>query len=341
MYHHVYEHLTLTLTHITLYIYIGAGTLGCSVARTLLGWGITNITFVDNGRVSYSNPARQCLFDFEDAKENRYKALAAATQLIRVCPYVKARGIVMNIPMPGHHFNATLNESEINEYKDKFDSNWVYEDGAADKNPVAALDDLVRNHDCVFSLLDSREGRWLPTLLCSVHNTLMITAALGFDSYLVMRHGLDESDHPDNSSATYKLDTFTPEKLGCYFCSDVVSPCNSQKERSLDQQCTVTRAGMSPIAGALAVELMISSIQESLSTSGKTPTPHQLRGEVSSFSHRVHEVPAFNCCVGCSRAVVERYQKDGLHFVSEVCNDDASASFLEEASGITQLTAGE
>ena len=42
----------------------GAGTLGCQLARNLIGWGIKHITFVDYSKVSYSNPDRQSLYDF-------------------------------------------------------------------------------------------------------------------------------------------------------------------------------------------------------------------------------------------------------------------------------------
>lgn len=42
----------------------GAGTLGCQLARNLIGWGIKNITFIDYSTVSYSNPVRQTLYEF-------------------------------------------------------------------------------------------------------------------------------------------------------------------------------------------------------------------------------------------------------------------------------------
>ena len=39
------------------------------MARTLLAWGVRNITFVDATRVAYSNPVRQSLFEFSDCLE--------------------------------------------------------------------------------------------------------------------------------------------------------------------------------------------------------------------------------------------------------------------------------
>lgn len=68
--------------------------------------------------------------------------------------------------------------------------------------------ELIRAHDVVFLGTDSRESRWLPTLLAAAEGKLLINAALGFDTYLVMRHGVSGG----------------PQRLGCYFCNDVVAP---------------------------------------------------------------------------------------------------------------------
>ena len=89
---------------------LGAGTLGCYVARTLMvssyvlrflrfgarthcrlgqGWGVRTITFVDSARVSFSNPVRQPLFDFEDCLNGgKPKAACAAEKLKKIFPGV-------------------------------------------------------------------------------------------------------------------------------------------------------------------------------------------------------------------------------------------------------------
>ena len=63
------------------------------ISRCLLGWGVKSITFVDNGKVSYSNPVRQSLFNFEDCLDGgKPKAQAAAQMLTKIFPGVNTEG---------------------------------------------------------------------------------------------------------------------------------------------------------------------------------------------------------------------------------------------------------
>lgn len=131
---------------------MGAGTLGCSVARNLLAWGCKHVTFVDSGKVSHSNPVRQSLFVFEDAMHARDKAPTAAKRLADICPGLQTFGHCMQIPMPGHPVGDA--DAEQRQCRDAF----------------AKLDALVRDHDAIFLLTDSRESRWLPTMLGATHD---------------------------------------------------------------------------------------------------------------------------------------------------------------------------
>jgi len=70
---------------------------------------ITDITFVDYGNVSYSNPVRQSLFEYEDCLNGGVsKAFAAAEKLKKIFPEINSKGYKVEIPMPGHF---TLSES--------------------------------------------------------------------------------------------------------------------------------------------------------------------------------------------------------------------------------------
>lgn len=171
---------------------LGAGTLGSYVSRNLMGWGVRKITFVDSATVSFSNPVRQPLFRFEDCLNGGVpKAIRAAEALKEIYPGVDARGEVMNVPMYGHPI---------------LDQNKTMED-------FQKLKALIEEHDVIFLLLDTRESRWLPTLMGKSAGKIVLNAALGFESYVVLRQGLRSISTKD-------------VELGCYFCNDVVAPAD-------------------------------------------------------------------------------------------------------------------
>ena len=68
-------------------------------------------------------------------------------------------------------------------------------------------------------------GRWLPTLLAAAHNKLALSTALGFDSFVVMRHGAND-EQSTTSSGGVSVDVVPGNELGCYFCMDVTAPGN-------------------------------------------------------------------------------------------------------------------
>jgi ubiquitin-like modifier-activating enzyme ATG7 len=169
---------------------LGAGTLGTYVSRLLMGWGVRKITFIDNATVSFSNPVRQPLFDFKDCIDGgAKKAERAAEALQEVYPGVDSTGFVMSVPMLGHPIT--------NEESTRLD--------------FETLEKLMEEHDAIFLLMDTRESRWLPTVMGKAKNKIVLNAALGFDTWVVMRHGVFAAD---GGAAA----------LGCYFCNDVVAP---------------------------------------------------------------------------------------------------------------------
>ena len=126
----------------------------------MIGWGVRHVTFVDNGVVSYSNPARQCLFEFDDCVEKRHKAVAASQGLLRIFPGVHSQGLVLSVPMPGHPFSSPVVDSSIPSTTST----------VREEEDISTLDQLVQDHDVVFALTDSRESRWLPTVMAASHH---------------------------------------------------------------------------------------------------------------------------------------------------------------------------
>jgi len=74
-------------------------------------------------------------------------------------------------------------------------------------------------------MTDNRESRWLPTVLANKYNKICITVGLGFDTFVVVRHGMSSKLHDEAVNG---------ERLSCYFCNDITTPANSMKDRTLD-----------------------------------------------------------------------------------------------------------
>jgi len=298
----------------TKFLLLGAGTLGCSLARSLVGWGVRRMTFVDSGKVSYSNPVRQSLFTHQDAADGRPKAQAAAEAIKAIMPDAECEAVVMDIPMPGHPQSKP----------DVLRSN------------IARLRTLVQSHDVVCMLTDSRESRWLPSLMVAAAQNaapddtpppLGLTVALGFDSFLVSRQ------------------TYRTAAAACYFCNDVTAPSDSLAFRTLDQQCTVTRPGLSGMAAGVAAELVASLVQHidgfgapgvitAASSSLLGATPHQIRGYLSEFRLAPVETEPFPRCICCSEPVMYKYISEGDTFVERIV---ANSAELEDVSGLKEM----
>ena len=119
------------------------------------------------------------------------KALRAAEALKEIYPGVDSNGHVMSVPMAGH---LIMDESTV-------------------KSEFETLQRLIEEHDAIFLLMDTRESRWLPTVMGKAAGKIVMNAALGFDSFVVMRHGASNSNSLEH-------------ELGCYFCNDVVAPAD-------------------------------------------------------------------------------------------------------------------
>ena len=148
---------------------------------------------------------------------------------------------------------------------------------------------------------------------------------MGFDSYLVMRHGV----------------TNQKDRLGCYYCNDVVAPNDSLSDRTLDQMCTVTRPGGALMASSLAVELLVAILQHPERNLAPHDAetkfgniPHQIRGFLHNFQQTKLFAPSYVHCSACSPRVITEFKQEGWEFVRK-CLDDSQ--YLEDISGLTKV----
>ncbi|KAJ3504379.1 hypothetical protein NMY22_g17945 [Coprinellus aureogranulatus] len=150
------------------------------------------------------------------------------------------------------------------------------------KEDLERLEKLVEEHDALFLLVDTRESRWLPTVLGAVKSKIAINAALGFDTFLVMQCGVRAKEVKEGS-----------QRLGCYYCNDTVAHGNSLTDRTLDHDC----------GRALDVSFNISMTL----TASRTRSTSNRNG--------------YDRYTGCSESVLEAYVKEGFGMLLKVFSD--------------------
>ncbi|CAI5955897.1 unnamed protein product [Closterium sp. NIES-64] len=279
---------------------LGAGTLGCQVARSLL----SKFDEVVCAAATAAAGAIKCNQVFAVRSWHSWVSsgtlpagesvclcvgLCAPPTIASPFPCQHTSGHRLAIPMPGH----PVSPSEAPRVQ-------------AD---VAALLALIRQSDAVFLLTDTRESRWLPTLLCAAEGKVAINAALGFDSFLVMRHGAPPLPVHATSAPTA---SDPPPIVRCcpslpapripvpsFLLSPVPIYHHSTAHRTLGQQCTVTRPGLAVIAGALAafpwVPRLIAPLHQQCTVTRPWPGGHS--GGFGGLASTAHRTLAQQCTV--------------------------------------------
>lgn len=215
-----------------------------------------------------------------------------------------------------------------------------------DEQPTTLRDMIV---NCSYSNALFQTPPTFPQPVC-------ITVALGFDSFVVMRHG-----HRSSAAAE---DVERRQPLACYFCNDLAAPADSVAHRPLDEQCTVTRPGVSGLAASIAAELVAalsqhplapdpppecsapqqSSVNAASASAAPTPespgsclgaVPHTIRGNLGTFRLSCTQTDAFEHCICCSEPICKAYcSEDKMRFVEAAIR---SSETLEHLSGLAQV----
>ncbi|KAG0695084.1 hypothetical protein DFH29DRAFT_814554 [Suillus ampliporus] len=111
------------------------------------------------------------------------------------------------------------------------------------KKDVGRTEKPFNEHDVVFLPMNSRESRWLPTVLGAANGKIILNAVLRFDTYLVTSHGDVQSTDIHSHIFSYSL------------------AIESLTDHTLNQMYTVTGPGLASIAASTAVELLVSSLR--------------------------------------------------------------------------------
>ncbi len=190
---------------------------------------------------------------------------------------------------------------------------------------LQVIEEEIKNHDVLLNCFDSREARYFPSLIGALHNKLVLSIGIGYDSFVIVRHGKYGEDFGENLEKCLKdptqedyLKDLNKNDIGCFFCSDYLPPNDTMSNRTLDQQCTVSRPGISMVSCGIGVEMIVNALHD-----GKIgKNLHFVRGVFgSNFEFVSYENSRYENCTACSKNVIKEYLNDKKGFMTNILNN--------------------
>lgn len=106
---------------------IGCGALGTVLANSLTRAGVGELRIVDRDYVEWSNLQRQILFDEQDAREGRPKAVAAAAKLAQINSEIRVEAVVEDLG-PDNAERLLRDADVVLDGADNFETRYVVND---------------------------------------------------------------------------------------------------------------------------------------------------------------------------------------------------------------------
>src|SRR5215208_6576030 len=106
---------------------IGCGALGTVLANSLARAGVGELRIVDRDYVEWSNLQRQVLFDEQDAREGRPKAVAAAAKVAQINSEIRVEAVVEDVG-PNNAERLVRDADVVLDGADNFETRYVVND---------------------------------------------------------------------------------------------------------------------------------------------------------------------------------------------------------------------
>ncbi|KAK2196879.1 bifunctional THIF-type NAD-FAD binding fold/ThiF-MoeB-HesA family/Ubiquitin-activating enzyme [Babesia duncani] len=273
---------------------VGAGTLGCMLARQLLGWGVGHFVIVDNARVT--NATRQSLYIHSDL--NEYKAQVACKAIKEIRPDADATPMIFTVPQPGHR----MEQIEL-------------------QKSLELLHKAMEQCDCVFLATDSKASRLpldetctlvKPTTcsMCASVAAELLVSLTQHEHHFQAPHGSESCLGSTPHCIQMSISGNHPLLNACIFSPEII------QEFAKDEQAFLSKI---PLALVTTPPVLVPNVFKILNILSIRESPYSQNGLIVGVTQRCLLSPftflyAPVIVTNCSRASLFNYPVAALRF---------------------------